>query len=227
MIQKITKRLAVVLAMVMLLTSFAFALPVNADTQPDLKKANVKWDLKNNKTLKFKTKWAGLGVKQHTVKMTNFKVKNSAQPGFKECTFTLTFNRKINPNKKQMKKMLTRLDTYGSFGGDFYYAVVDYQTGQNLEVANDKNVTVESQWKFLKKTTKKSKAGYIWYTKKNKATVKITYPATYTNLAIGVGGHSSLKIMDAFWDGEIPYSQAKGLYSAKNKSYAHFMRVNK
>lgn len=225
MIQKITKRLAVVLAMVMLLTSFAFALPVNADTQPDLKKANVKWDLKNNKTLKFKTKWAGLGVKQHTVKMTNFKVKNSAQPGFKECTFTLTFNRKINPNKKQMKKMLTRLDTYGSFGGDFYYAVVDYQTGQNLEVANDKNVTVESQWKFMKKTTKKSKVGYIWYTKKNKATVKITYPATYKNLAIGVGGHSSFMSTDAYWDGAIPYSQAKGLYSTKNKSYAHFKRV--
>ena len=225
MMKKIYKRLAVVLAMAMLLTSFACVLPVNADSKPDIKKANVKWDLKNNKTLKFKTKWAGMGVKKHTVKMTNFKVKKSAQPGFKECTFTLTFNRKVNPSAKQMKKMLVRLDTHGTFGGDFYYTVVDYQTGQNLEAANDKNVTVTSNWKFMKKSKKKSKYGYIWYTKKNKATVKITYPETYTNLAIGVGGCTSLKSMDAFWDGYIPFSQAKGLYSAKDKSYAHFMRV--
>ena len=76
-----------------------------AAAKADMEKANVMWDLKNNKALKFKTTWVGIGVRTHTVKMTNYKVTKASKEGYKKCTFTLTFNRKINPTKEQVDKM--------------------------------------------------------------------------------------------------------------------------
>ncbi len=225
--QLFAKRTAIVLALALLLTSFASVMPVNAASTADMKKANVKWDLRNNKTIKFKTKWRVLGVKQHTVKMTNFKVKDAKKKGYKQCTFTLTYNRKINPSKKQAKKMYNSLEEYGAFGGDFYFAVVDYQTGQNLENDNDMGVTVTSNsWKHTdKKRIYYAKKDYIWYAKKSTVKVKIVYPADYKGLAIGVGGHPNFKSCDGFWYLGKSFSKSTGLYSKKDKKYAHFMRV--
>ena len=76
--------------------------------------------------------------------MSNHMQYNRSTPviakkkGYKEYTFTLTFNRKINPTKKQVNSMyriyyaLTEdgiESSGGNFGGGFYYAVVDYKTG--------------------------------------------------------------------------------------------------
>jgi len=83
--------------------------------------------------------------------MTNYKVTKADKEGYKQCTFTLTFNRSIKPSKKQVNKMGARIDSYGGFGGNFYYTVVDYQTGKSLEGENDKDVTVtSSDWKYSK-----------------------------------------------------------------------------
>ena len=201
MVKRISRRIAVILTMAMMLTSFVYAAPVHAASKPDLKKANVSWDLKNNKTLKYKTKWYALGVKEHTVKMTKFKVKNSKKKGYKECTFTLTFNRKIKPNSNQINKMFFMSDGLsggsvgdnGPFGGGMYFTVVDYKTGKSLEGKNNKRVKVtSSKWKYTQKETKVSSDGFsIWYARKATVKVKIVYPKKYKNLAIGVGGYTA------------------------------------
>lgn len=138
--QLFAKRTAIVLALALFLTCFTSVLPVNAASKPDMKKANVKWDLKNNKTIKYKTTWSVLGTKTHTVKMTKYKVKNAKKKGYKQCTFTLTVNRKINPTKDQVMDMWNLWDFYyfdnydnGPYGGGFWYTVVDYKTGKCLE----------------------------------------------------------------------------------------------
>lgn len=76
---KRSRLMAILLTLAVILTSFAWVMPVNAESKPDMKNANVKWDLKNNKTLKFKTTWSAVGVKTHTVKMTKFKVKKAKE----------------------------------------------------------------------------------------------------------------------------------------------------
>ena len=245
------KTLTIVFALTMIMTAFAFVQPVNAASKPDLKKANVKWDLKNNKTIKFKTKWSILGVKKHTVKMTKFKVKNAKKKGYKECTFTLTFNKKISPTKSQVNDMYWLVDgsnggSNAPFGGEVYFTVVDYKTGKSLEGKNNKGVKVTSSWKYTKFDKKYSKDGFwIEYPKKTTVKVKITYPKKYKNLAIGVGGYtdapkyvteisggsasgyvSSLNLK-AFWSGKKAFSKETKLYSKKDKNFAHFMRVKK
>ena len=246
------KGIAVVFAMVMVMTAFAFVQPVSAADNPDLKAANVKWDLKNNKTLKFKTKWSVLGVKQHTVKMTNFKVKKSKKKkGYKECTFTLTYKKKVNPTKAQVNDMYWIYDgsnggSNSPFGGEVYFTVVDYKTGLSLEGTNDKGVKVTSKWKYSQYDKKYSKDGFwIKYPKKTVVKVKITYPKKYKDLAIGVGGYTeapeyvtevsggsassyvSSFNLKPYWAGKKAFSEEERLYSKQDASFAHFMRVKK
>lgn len=246
MTKRISKRISIVLALAVLLSGFAFTMPAHAASKPDLKKANVKWDLKNNKTLKFKTKWSVLGVRKHTVKMTNFKVKDAKKKGYKECTFTLTFNRKISPTKKQVNDMYwIDYDGNAGFGGGFYYTVADYKTGKSLEGKNDKKVKVsDSGWKYSNKVIKSSADGFkIDYYKKASVKVKIVYPKTYKNLAIGVGGYNFAPYQfteysgtgaaggvktysfKKYFNGKKAFSKETKLYSKKDKLFAHFMRV--
>ena len=252
MTKRISRRFAAVLAMVMLITSFAATIPVNAAGKADMKKANVKWDLKNNKTLKYKTKWSEVGTKTHTVKMTNYKVKNAKKKGYKQCTFTLTYTRNLKLTKKQRNNMLDFAcggPEFVSPGGEFYYTVVDYKTGKCLEKSNKQKVKVtRSKWKYSN-WTKISDGHGSWfeYAKKATVNVKIVYPKKYKNLAIGVGGytkapyaHSDITVgggaasatyeivtpnANKFYKGKKAFSDETLLYSKKDKSYAHFMRV--
>ena len=190
---------ALMLALAVVFTSFAWVMPVNAADTADMAKANVKWDLKNKKTVKFKTTWSEVGVKKHTVKMTGFKVKKAKKKGYKQCTFTLTFNRDIKPSNKQISKM-GAISSMGSiYGGNFWFTVADYQTGECLEVPNDKDVTVKSKWTYSKYTKKKAKDGsWIRFAKKATAKVTIVYPATYKDLVIGAGGYTcASKLVEA------------------------------
>ena len=69
---------------------------------PVMKKVNVKWDLKNNKTLTYKTRYAGIGMKNQKVKISNMKIKNStSKPGYKECTLTISFTTKWKMKKNK------------------------------------------------------------------------------------------------------------------------------
>lgn len=199
--RRISKRIAIVLALAVFLTSFAFAAPVDAVSTPDMKKANVKWDLKNNKTLKFKTKWTAMGAQTHKVKMTKFKIKKAKKKGYKQCTFTLTYKRSISPTDEQVEKMAMMssdlkdlgLSSEGSsFGGGFYFAVVDYKTGKSLQAKNSKKVKVtSSDWQYSDYVQLTSQDGmWIRYPRKATVKVKIVYPKKYKNLAIGVGGYT-------------------------------------
>lgn len=236
---------ALLLAMAMIVTSFAWVMPVNAESTPDLKKANVKWDLKNKKTVKFKTTWSVIGVKTHTVKMTGFKVKKAKKKGYKQCTFSLTFNRDIKPKNDQIIEMSDLYSETGDFGGRFYYTVVDYNTGECLEIPNDKNVTVKaSNWKYSKYKKLKAKDGsWIRFARKSTVKVTIVYPSNYKDLAIGVGGftcapeyvvvddegtyEADAPITNMFFHGDGEFSEANEIYSKTDKAFAHFMRVKK
>lgn len=218
---------AVVIAVAVLLTCFSFTMPVNAASTPDMKKANVKWDLKNNKTIKYKQYWYTLGAKTHTVKMTKYKVKKASKEGYKQCTFTLTYNMRVKPNKNQVAKMGTRAENdkvYTEFG----FVLADYKTGMTLGIKNDKDVTMTNKWKFSKYIKIKGRDGsWIRYPRKTVVNVKIVYPEDYKDLAIGVFGATNLKLKNAnrFWNGKIPFSKATTLYSKKDKAFAHFKRV--
>ena len=78
---------AVVSAGVMLLP--VQAVRVNAASQAYMKKANVKWDLKKNKTITYKTKIDKIGMKKAKIRITKYKIKDSKMKGYKELNYTV------------------------------------------------------------------------------------------------------------------------------------------
>ena len=217
---------SLVLSLFVVFTMFAISTTdVNAAGKPDMKKANVKWDLRNNKKVTFKAYWYTVGVKKHTAKMTNYTVQDADKPGYKQCTFTLIFNNpKIKLSSNQIKKMAAkRFICYADV------SVVDFETGKSLAKKNDKDVTTTTTWKYSK--YRKQKAGngaWVMYARKAVVNVKIVYPESYKNLVIGVTGSttSNLKSVNKHLNGKLPFSKTKALYSKKDKNFAHFMRVN-
>lgn len=224
--QRIRRGLAILLSL-FVFGGVAFTLPVDAASKPDLKKANVKWDLKANKTIKAKMKWVVIGAQPITIRMTNYKVKK-LKNGYKKCTFTVIVRSKINPSKQQIYKMAEKYEDTGTMGGSFYWTVVDYKTGKSLNAANDKDVTVtDTGWINSKYKKLKGKDGsWIRYARKSKIKVTVVYPATYKDLAIGIGGCSKVKYkLNSYWNGKKSYSKTKGMWDKKDRSYAHFKRV--
>lgn len=227
MLKQFSKVLSVVLTMAVIMTAFAFVQPVSAEDIPDMEKANVMWDLQNNTQLKYKQFWYTMGAKTHTVKMTNYQVTDADTPGYKKCSFKLTWNLKVKPTKKQINKM-GALAERGKLYTEWGFCVVDYQTGYSLGAANDKDVTESSTWKHTKYIKLKGTNGaWIKYPRKSVVKVEIIYPEDYKDLAIGTVASTSIKLQsaDAHWDGEIPFSEATSLYSKKDPMFAHFMRV--
>ncbi len=251
--KKPLKKAACVLATVALASTMV-ALPATAEkahaaTKPHMKSLGLKWDLKKNRTVKFKTSWPGAGKGGYTgyegmtATIKNWKVSKAQKKGYKKATFTLVFNNRFSPTKKQIRGMKDWSGNWndGAFGY-IWYAVVDYNTGKSLEVPNDKGVTVKSgKWRF---TGGKKYKSDLWSSVHvyKKATVKvtITYPSKYKGLCIGVGGnnvpYSTLRYyqngvladdygrhdkVDYFWDGKAPFGKTS-LYNWKlaNKTWA-------
>lgn len=217
--------------------AFALGEPVNAEaaTKNYMKKVNVNWDLKKNKSVTFKTKYAGIGMKKQKAKITNYKIKNSKKKGYKELTFTLSFSRQWNVKASEVHKIANSdyCQKTGQIGAGCYYAIVDYNTGKTLEKENKYNVTVEKE---LKSQTPKyyycyhQDGYYEWVCISNGSMeIKVTYPKNYKGLCIGIGGKTTLaetKNDTKFWNGKVPFGKTT-YYSKKDKSIAHFMRVTK
>lgn len=195
---------------------------------PVMKKVNVKWDLKNNKTLTYKTRYAGIGMKNQKVKISNLKIKNStSKPGYKECTLTISFTTKWKMKKSEVHSIVNAKDA--DMGGICHFAVVDYDTGKSLLRNNNKGVTVTSTkgWTYSKSTTYKDSDG-CWVRLSNPSIkLKITYPKNYKGLCIGVGGSTRVDVTKndtKFSEGKVAFNKTSR-YSKKDKMVSHFMRI--
>lgn len=205
---------------------------VQAAQKAHMKSVNVKWDLKPNKTISFKTRYAGLGMMKREAKITKYKIKNSKIKGYKELTFTVKFSHIPKLSGQQVHKCAysREFDKYNTIGGDFCYAILDYNTGKYLTANNNSDVYIQGgKWITSAKKYYYDSHG-CWvrsysYTK----SVKVTYPKNYKGLCIGICGNTVLKDTkndDAFWNGKAAFGKTT-FYDKKDKSVAHFMRVTK
>ncbi len=195
-----------------------------------MKKAYVKWDLKKNKTISYKTKLDKIGTKKSNIKITKYKIKNSKKKGYKELNYTVRAY--YTPlTAKNVHKLPSGIYTAPIL--NCYTAVVDYNTGKALTKGNKQKVTVKySGWKVptnKRKIYRDSDGCIIEQGLYSEIQVKVTYPKKYKGLCIGVGGHTSVndtKNDTKFWNGKAVFGKT-AYYSKKDKSYAHFMRVTK
>ncbi len=226
------KKLTVfLLAVVMTFGGIFLPSRVEAASKPHMKTVNVKWDLKKNKTVTYKTRYAGLGMVKQKAKITDYKIKNSKKKGYKELTFTVKFTRQWNMSKNQVHKMTNSPEfPIYKVGGKCFWALVDYDSGKCLAGKNKKKVVAEAgDWVYSTPKYYRDDHG-CWVSFANSSVkVKVTYPKDYKGLCIGIGGYTDLVFSDKdnkFFKGEGVFGET-GYYSKKDKSVAHFMRVTK
>ncbi len=228
------KRKKGVVAVILAFACLFAMIPVRtqAATKNYMSKLNVKWDLKKDKTVTYKSVYAGIGMKKQKAKVTDVKIKNSSKKGYKELTFTVKFTLKWNMKAEEVHKLVNSdyaRSHKGALGGYRWYTVVDYDTGTNLEGKNSCNVTVSrtQNWKYSKAKKYRDSDGCEAYIKDASIKVKVIYPSSYKGLCIGVGGSTKLgggKNDAKYWKGSVPFGKTSYV-SKKDKAVAHFMRV--
>lgn len=196
---------------------------VEAASKAYMKKLQVKWDVKNNKSITTQTIYGGIVKKNLTAKISKLKVTKAKKEGYKKltCTFTVKY-------PKLAASEVHKIAAKGVFGAGYYYAIVDYDTGYSLETKNQFGVTVKAKDKLDKKKTYRDKDGCWVYSHDVTTKLTITYPEDYKGLCIGFGGYSTLnekKADQKFWKGKKPFGTTS--YYTKNKKNNHFMRVKK
>lgn len=199
--------------------------------EKSMKDIKVQWDLKADKEIPISYVYAGVGKKKASVKITNYKVVNDKKKGYKKLTFTFNYTRKWTPTAKDVHKILNcdEIQQYQTMGGEYYYGIVDYKTGYDLEQHNDLKVKVKAgKWKSTG-TKKYTDSDGCWVSlpKKSSCKVTVTYPKDYDGLCIFVSGSNSLDTYTyedaAFWNGMYAFN-ATSLY-IDGKKNSHWMRV--
>ncbi len=225
------KVIAVILALMITILPL-IGVEAEAASKAYMKTLNVSWDLKPDKAVTFKTKYAGISMPKGKVTIKNYKIKDAKKEGYKKLTFTVVFKKKTDFTPEQVHKMTNSeyCQETGNIGGNVYATLVDYTTGECLECENDYGVTVDfGDWEHLDKEISEDEHGcYVSIYKTVKAKVTVTYPKDYKELCIAVGGMAKLESEndDKFYAGKIKFGKTPYI-SKSDKSVTHIMRVNK
>ena len=216
---------ATVLACILLV--LVSAMPALAETEAAMEKVNVSWDLEPNVPATCYIKFTGTDADFPVeYKITGWK-DTIRKDGMRQITFTLNYSNKFSPTKDEVETIASA-NVNGSIGGTFAWALVDYETGLDIEETNDVQLTQKAEKKTdnQKKFNGKNKT-YIKYTVKSVYKITITCPKDYDNLCIGVLGQGvaiGSENDDGFWEGRVPFSETS-YYSAENEQFTHFMRI--
>lgn len=222
---RILKKIGAVFTLTTLLMTSLFVFPLKAEAKkkPYMKDVDVRWNLKPDKEVSFKTKLAGYGNITLKAKVKDFEIRD-LEDGRKEVSFKIEYRfPKLNLNKKQVYKISKDKYIYR-----YMWTVLDYDSGLSLENANNQDVIVEygdwehSEEKYHYKGDKGSSFSYSKFVNKE---VNVTYPKDYKGLCLVVGGYLDPgNSDDDFFSGKIPFMKS-GSYKKGMKDLSCFMRI--
>lgn len=199
-----------------------------------LKAAGIKFDLKKNKAVTINMYARGTKGLKYNSTVSKVSVK-TLKSGKKQATFNVTWKLKgiTTSQSKAILKQFHTKHTADEVFGEFYYLLVDYNTGLSLENPSNK-FKVKVSTEVLKDATTKTytDSDNCWFrTLKEKTTkVTVTYPAKYTGLCIGFGGSNyargeTNKAGANYWAKGSKYRFYQTSMYKKFKSDYHFMRI--
>lgn len=222
------KKTASFLLAVVLIIGF-IPLQTQAASKKYMKKINVSWDLKNNKTVTFKTNYAGVGMRKMKAKITDYKITDAQKTGYKKLTYVIRFEMGQKNKPKEIHKICNskHFKKNNNVSGLLNTYVIDYDTGKNLTSANPYDVTCTFRWTTLNTRKEEDGDGCFLYSYRQQIASTVIYPQNYKGLCIGFGGGTKLtakKNDTHFRNGKAVFGQTS-FFSKKDKTIAHFMRV--
>lgn len=215
------------------------AAELSTQAQKNLQQRGVKFDLKAGKTYTVDRMLRGVGKIKYTIKVSDVKVSDSNEEGFKQATFKWTTELKKPLTKKQQKSAHKALKKQGYYWdameSDLYCFVLDYATGQNLEDSeNAPGVKATFTSKKDVKTEKYYDTDGSWFclSKKSVRAAKIVFPEDYEGLCIGIG--PGVTYRSAQTNADLEFSNVTGTtyryhqtsWFKKGNDNFHYLRVS-
>lgn len=222
---KLTRKLGILLLVmtVFLTTVFSFDLTTWAKKQPYMKEADVRWNLKPDKEISFKTYFTGYEYITVKAKLTDFKIEN-LEDGYRSLSFKVNYQfPKLKLSKKQVDRIIKKGNEFR-----FMWTFLDYDSGLSVEGKNDKDVMVEyGDWEHSDDVFKYkgNKGNWISYRKSSVKEINVTYPKDYKGLCLMVGGSvNPQNPYDGFFNGKYKLKKTP-FYKKGMKNLSSFMRV--
>jgi len=206
------KAIGAVMAVVLLIGVLATS-QQTADASGKISTKKYNWDLDADTTVTVGAWFYGFDIGGMDVTLKNYKVTDASKKGYKKIKFTyeavpdahtLGMIKKVNGYWDSEKNKVVKGKKY-TIEPNPWYAVFDYKNGENLEIKNSHDVTVRvGKWKNDYGKLKKGKGTKYW--KKSSVKVEITYPKSYKNMVIAVGGSNSNETnSNKFWKGKCSF----------------------
>lgn len=208
-IMKDTWKKAMGVLMAVALLAGALSVPIQTAEASGKMSAKYNWDLKGDKKVTVGAYYYGWDIGSMDVVLKNYKVANAPKSGYKKISFTL----RVTPEKGILGMIKNSTGYWDSSKGKnvtgskyviepaAWWAIFDYNDGKTLEKKNSHNVTVKNgKGKFTYGKLKKGKG--TRYVKSASYKVEITYPASYKNMVIAIGGvDSDAANSQKYWNG--------------------------
>ncbi|MBQ9632961.1 MAG: hypothetical protein IJV04_08645 [Lachnospiraceae bacterium] len=225
---------AFVLAFSLILTGVC-ALPIQTDASVSyMNRLGVKFGIKPGRKYHFTQKLTGVGNRDITWTMRNVRKRKAKKKGYRELSCVLDFasNFSLSPIEVDAITATEYSKLNNNSGAHMWYAVVDGDTGLDLESdkKNKVKVTVKTKQLDYRYNTFYASdmetwqnAVFFWSTQ-----VTITYPSDYKDLCVGFGGGNVLsgeltKADANFWKGKLPFG--KTTFYTKGKANSRWLRV--
>lgn len=136
----------IVAALAFILLVLVSAMPAVAETKAMMEYANVSWDLEPDAPVTCYLKFTGTDADFPVeYKITGWK-DTIRKDGMRQISFTLNYANKFVPTKDEVETIASA-NVNGSVGGTFAWALVDYETGLDIEETNDVQLTQKAEKK--------------------------------------------------------------------------------
>lgn len=221
---KVLQKLGIIFVVMLTTFLFLFEGSALASKEPYMKSSKVRWNLKPDKTITFKTYYSGYGYMDVKATVKDFVIKNAKKKGYKKLSFYIDYQLpQLKLTKKQIKKIFDARNQLL-----YMWTILDYKTGTSLEVENDFGVKVSYKpWEYSEDTYMYSVDSdtKIGYAKSAKKEVSVIYPEDFDRMCLMIGGSTDPSYEGSlFWDGDIPLRKTP-FYKKDKKDLSSFMRI--
>ena len=199
---KKTMRNLLTMVMVFALAIGALYMPVQKASAASVFAKNAKkynWNMKWGKSVNVASGYSWWGLGDINVTLKNYKKQAASKKGYTKITFT--YEAVPNPDMiKALKKAGKEIiKEHGGWSEEYgcWFAVFDYRNGNNCP-----NLSFKSgEWKYkFKKVNRK-----VEYVAKATCNMTLTFPKSYKNMVIAVGGVGGGKNDDKYWNGKCSF----------------------
>ena len=201
-----------------------------------LRKKGLKIGIKREEEYPFSVQYAGVGTKRVYIDISKVHHKSTSNDEKKKVSFCLTY-KDYNYLKTEQADAMIQTEYYKKYkdpGMDWFYTLIDGDTGKCLSTKNNPDVSMEVNYRegggFGFSMTRCSNDEVISRDCSWDHVIEVEYPKDMKHVYLGIGGSNVLKYNKSnldkkFFKGAVPFD--KTTYYRKGKTNSRWILIDK